>query len=308
MAKTDGQDWSLEEYRVLFSQLNDMAAPGRMSRLMRFEGKTAGNTALRFLGVETEKREIPPGMISLELGENIITVKELKNRKEEITRQNMLKWQWLDWSVGKGVGEFKAQVPSEWTAQKQPVEFILTANAYFEKGKTADDDIKLAGYDPRWPAEYEKMALYLRRILPPEVIVNTFHFGSTAIPGIPAKPVIDIILEVPSLAMARQSLITAFNKPEIEYWMQAMDMCFIVRDRFSGTRTHHIHAAPTNSPYLQQVAFRDYLRAHPDTARSYAALKSELAIRYVNDREGYTNAKAVFIDQVMNKALRLKLD
>jgi len=68
-------------------------------------------------------------------------------------------------------------------------------------------------------------------------------------------------------------------------------------------RTHHVHLAPASHPVWDGLAFRDALRAHPDTAARYAALKGELATRYREDREGYTEAKTAFVREVTAKAL-----
>jgi len=88
------------------------------------------------------------------------------------------------------------------------------------------------------------MANWLRNAIAPEIALRVEHYGSTAIPNMPAKPFIDTLLEVPSFAEARRSLIPVFNKPECEYWWYNGHMCFIVRKDPMGTRTHHIHAAP----------------------------------------------------------------
>ena len=146
------------------------------------------------------------------------------------------------------------------------------------------------------------MAGWLRNIVSPDIALRIEHYGSTAIPGIPAKPVIDILMEVPSFTEARRNLIPLFNKPECEYWWYDEHMVFIIRDRSTGLRTHHIHAAPKGHQVWQGLAFRDYLRTHPEDARRYATLKYKLAESHGNDREAYTDLKADFVNEIPFKA------
>jgi GrpB-like predicted nucleotidyltransferase (UPF0157 family) len=110
-------------------------------------------------------------------------------------------------------------------------------------------------------------------------------------------------VDIPSFKEARKVLIPYFNKPECEYWMQAEDMCFIIRKEFSGTRLYHIHAAPKNMWYWKCLAFRDHRRTHPDDARRYAELKRGLAASLAEDREEYTAAKTEFVNKITAKAL-----
>jgi len=299
-----GADWDLAGYRALFEKLGTTAATGTVTRYVRYFGESGGHTEVRFFGIASDSIKIPEGMIALELSNDTMTVLEPNG---QAAWQGHLTWDWLNRSVpGAPVGEFKARVPEDWTSQSKPplIEFALTANAYFEKGKSSDDDVRLAEYDPRWPAKFEEMADWLRKTIPPQIARRIEHFGSTAIPDMPAKPIIDILLDIPSFKAGRRALIPIFNKPECEYWLQDGDIEIIVRKEFMGTRTHHIHAAPGDSPLWVRLAFRDYLRTHPDDAKRYAALKHELAARHATDREEYTIAKSSFIKETTGKALR----
>jgi GrpB-like predicted nucleotidyltransferase (UPF0157 family) len=111
-------------------------------------------------------------------------------------------------------------------------------------------------------------------------------------------------MEVPSFDKARRILIPLFNKPECEYWWYDGHMLFIVRNESTGVRTHHIHAAPKGHRVWEGLAFRDYLRTHPEDARRYATLKRKLAGSYGNDREAYTGMKADFVREIILKALK----
>jgi GrpB-like predicted nucleotidyltransferase (UPF0157 family) len=299
-------DWDLASYRDLFARFNAIARPGVVTRLMRYNGEIQGLTVLRFLGVETKVIEsIPEGLVGMELGEDYMTIFRPAPGKPAVVWHKELAWNWLDRSVPSApVGDFAALIPDYFgfPTQGKPMTFALSANSYFMKDTPADDDVRLEDYDADWPDMYETMAALVRARTSPDIVRRIEHFGSTAIAGMPAKPVIDMLLEISSFAAARQFLIPLFNQQVIEYWMQAEDMCFIIRRGFLGTRTHHLHAALTGSPYWERLAFRDYLRTHAEDAMRYAALKKDLAARYPTDREEYTLAKTEFIKEITAKA------
>jgi GrpB-like predicted nucleotidyltransferase (UPF0157 family) len=302
-------DWSISEFAILFERLGATVENNRViKRYVRLYGDTDGCTEVRFFGIEVDFiGHIPEGMIALELSENTLTVLEPMPAGPTVTWRGDLTWNWLDRSIpGAPVGEFAACVPADWTSQpnRSPIQFVFSANAYFERGKVFDDDIRLVEYDPTWPAKFDEMANWLRSVISPEIALRIEHYGSTAIPNMTAKPIIDILLEVPSFAEARRSLIPVFNKPGCEYWWYNDHMCFIVRKGLMGTRTHHIHAAPRGHRIWEGIVFQDYLRAHPDEAARYATLKRKLAEYYTSDREAYTNAKDDFVREVAAKALR----
>ena len=304
-----GVDWPISEFAILFERLGaTVEGTGVIKRYVRLYGDADGGTEVRFFGVEVEYIEhIPEGMVALELSEDSITVLEPMRTGPIITWRGDLIWNWLDRSTpGAPVGEFAAHVPAGWTSQLNSplIRFVFSANSYFERGRAFDDNIRLVEYDPTWPARFDEMANRLRSTIAPEIALRVEHYGSTAIPNMTAKPVIDILLEVPSFDEARRSLIPIFNKPECEYWWYNDHMCFIVRKELMGTRTHHIHAAPREHRIWEGIAFRDYLRSHTDEAARYATLKRKLAEYHTTDREAYTDSKDDFVREVTMKALR----
>jgi GrpB-like predicted nucleotidyltransferase (UPF0157 family) len=167
------------------------------------------------------------------------------------------------------------------------------------------DEVEVVDYDPRWPALFDEEAGRLRATLDPSLIVGLEHFGSTAVPGLPAKPVIDILIAVRSLTDAKASFVEALRKLDYVWWAEnpKQDRMFFVKGMppFGSRRTHHVHVTETTGEMWQRLKFRDYLRAHPDEARSYAQLKRRLAAEHPTDREAYTDAKAVYIESVMRK-------
>lgn len=131
-------------------------------------------------------------------------------------------------------------------------------------------------YDPAWPAAYMDEAARLVAALGP-ALVALHHIGSTTVPGLRAKPIIDLLAEGTSLAAVDRAA------PQIvALGYEAMGAFGIQGRRYfrktdAAGRTHHLHAFEAGSPHVHRhLAFRDYLRAHPQEAAAYAALKIQL--------------------------------
>lgn len=169
------------------------------------------------------------------------------------------------------------------------------------------DEIELSAYDPQWPAEFAAEKARLRAVLPSSLVIAIEHFGSTAIPGLAAKPIIDIVIAVTSLAEARERAIPPLEATGYTYWREnpKPDRLFLVKGLppQASRRTHHIHMTEQNGELWQRLLFRDYLRLHPEEALAYECLKRTLAANHRDDREAYTAGKADYIQEVMKKAL-----
>lgn len=169
------------------------------------------------------------------------------------------------------------------------------------------DEIIVEPYDPTWPTRFEAEATLLRALLPTRLCRRIEHFGSTAIPGLAAKPIIDILLAVESLDEAIADAVPLLESVGYSFWRDNPDTTrlFLVKGLppSAPQRTHHLHVATLDSPLWERLLFRDYLRVHPDEAARYAALKRELAQTYANDRDAYTDAKSAYIAGVMEKAI-----
>lgn len=168
------------------------------------------------------------------------------------------------------------------------------------------DDVALAAYDLDWPRQFALEAARLRAVLDPAEVVGIEHFGSTAVPGLIAKPIIDILVAVRSLAYAKTHFVAPIKSLEYVYWDDnpAPDRMFFVKGMppYGERRTHHVHITETaGEMWTRRLPFRDYLRANPDEAARYAALKRELAQRYATDREAYTAAKSDYMQAVQRK-------
>jgi GrpB-like predicted nucleotidyltransferase (UPF0157 family) len=168
------------------------------------------------------------------------------------------------------------------------------------------DEIELTAYDPRWPMEFRAEENRIRALLPSHLVLGIEHFGSTAIPGLAAKPIIDILVAVSSLADARQQAIAPLEAIGYAYWRDnpKTDRLFLVKGLPPQAvhRTHHIHMTEKNGELWERLLFRDYLRTHPEEAQAYERLKLILAATYREDREAYTAGKADYISGVMAKA------
>jgi GrpB-like predicted nucleotidyltransferase (UPF0157 family) len=157
-------------------------------------------------------------------------------------------------------------------------------------------------YDPRWPERFETLRARIDAVLGP-LAAAIEHVGSTAVPGLAAKPIIDIDVRLRSeggLPLAIESLGT------LGYEHQG-DLGIPGRQAFRAPATdvlHHLYICPPGSrAYREHLAFRDYLRSHPKDARAYELLKRSLARRYGNDRDGYTQAKSEFIGAILQRAV-----
>lgn len=94
----------------------------------------------------------------------------------------------------------------------------------------SEDQVELSGYDPAWPEQYSRFSDWLTTTIGPDIILRTEHYGSTAIPGMPAKPVIDILVEIPSFQEARKRLLPLCDTLKWEYWFNGHITC-IIRER-----------------------------------------------------------------------------
>ncbi|MDQ3865115.1 MAG: GrpB family protein [Actinomycetota bacterium] len=168
-----------------------------------------------------------------------------------------------------------------------------------------DDPVVVVPYDETWPSLFEVERARIERAIGPWAL-EIEHVGSTAVPGLAAKPVIDIMVGVRSLEdspvlVERLTGIGYEYVPELE--LQIPFRRYFRKLR-AGRRTHQIHLVErSNSEWWDRhMLFRDYLRAHPEVAEKYARLKQELSGRFEEDRMAYTDAKTGFISEVVRRA------
>lgn len=169
------------------------------------------------------------------------------------------------------------------------------------------DAIELVPYDPLWPILAVKEMARLQQALPAQHILDIQHVGSTAIPGLLAKPVIDIQIAVDSLVVIKSQAIEALKQLDYVFWDENPDptRLFFAKGMppFGQKREAHVHIVEPGSPHWKdKLQFRDYLLTHPETREAYAQLKQQLEAQYRYDREQYTQSKTIFIQEVLTKA------
>jgi GrpB-like predicted nucleotidyltransferase (UPF0157 family) len=162
------------------------------------------------------------------------------------------------------------------------------------------EGVQIADYDPKWPQLFEELR---QRILfsMGAIVISVEHVGSTSVPDLAAKPIIDLDVvvrpqDVPAAIAALQQL----------GYRHEGDLGVAGREAFRWTARgpeHHLYVCPEGSPaFRRHIALRDYLRTHPDDAREYEQLKRRLALEYCDDRTRYQNSKAAFVESLAKKA------
>jgi GrpB-like predicted nucleotidyltransferase (UPF0157 family) len=169
----------------------------------------------------------------------------------------------------------------------------------------ATEPVDLVDADPTWPARGEQERDQLEILLAPWLTARIEHVGSTSVPGLPAKPIID--LQAPVTDLADSDLIAAALAPHDWHYV-APDLDQRPWRRFyvkvtEGRRSAHLHVMPLDSPrWHEQIAFRDALRADPGLTSDYAALKRVLAAKHTDNREAYSVAKRGFVLSVLDRS------
>ena len=164
--------------------------------------------------------------------------------------------------------------------------------------------VNVVAYQHTWAAAFEAEKKQLQDAIG-SYISDIEHVGSTSIPDLAAKPIIDMIAAVDDLAVYKQ-LIEPLTALGYEFMPERVfvDRVFFPKGPREN-RTHHLSLVVKNSDgWKKTIAFRDYLRKDTSARSKYQALKSELAAEYPNDRASYTKAKEQFIEQLLKEVLR----
>lgn len=165
-----------------------------------------------------------------------------------------------------------------------------------------EEPISLVAYDHAWPGRFEDERAALARVLAPWLAGPIEHIGSTAIPGLVAKPVIDVMAGVADLASSVPARAATATLGYLYFPYRADVMHWFCKPS-PAHRTHHLHLVPIGSAlWADRIAFRDYLRSEPEAAAKYAALKRQLAARFTFDREAYTAGKSAFVAAILERA------
>ena len=164
------------------------------------------------------------------------------------------------------------------------------------------EPIIIVDYDPHWSILFEQLRTPVANILA-DLALAIEHVGSTSVPGLAAKPIIDMDVVVATAAHIPKVI----ERLATLGYVYEGDKGIRGREAFlwpPNTPRHHLYVCPRESQPLQRhLLFRDYLLKHPDEAHFYACLKRELALKFASDREAYTNAKTAYIQTITEQAL-----
>lgn len=182
---------------------------------------------------------------------------------------------------------------------------ILRADSFGEDGDM-DRRVLVVDYNPAWPSMFEVEAARIAEALGGN-LVAIHHIGSTSVPGLKAKPVIDMLPVVKDIALVDER---TPNMVALGY--EAMGEFGLPGRRYfrkgDPVRTYHVHVYALGSvqEIERHVAVRDYLRTHPEVARQYGELKAQLAAEFPDDREAYMDGKDAFVKAMEKDALAWK--
>ena len=169
------------------------------------------------------------------------------------------------------------------------------------------EEIAIVPYDPLWPERFRLERDHLLACLPNELIRRIEHFGSTAVPGLPAKPIVDMLVEVTDLEATKVQIAPILESRGYEYFWRPTRgddtppfYAWFIKRNENGVRTHHIHMVEAGfQEHWERPRFRGYLIEHPEAAVEYARLKMNLASAHPNDRVAYSEGKSEFIGRIM---------
>ena len=168
---------------------------------------------------------------------------------------------------------------------------------------TQGGHVEIVEYRADWPRAFDRESAAIREACRPWVI-EVHHVGSTAVPGLAEKPVLDM---VPVAAGPAEALEAVPRMEALGYRYRGENGIpgrFYFEKSVDGRTVAHVHLFPLGHPAIRtHLAFRDYLRTHPDAARDYERLKRALAAKHRHDRKAYTDAKAAFIEGIIAVAM-----
>ena len=175
-----------------------------------------------------------------------------------------------------------------------------------DKVKRLDtEQVRIEPYNEEWPLLFCKEKEHLSSCLPRNIIKRIEHFGSTSIPNMPAKSIIDILVEVSTLEETKLEVVPILESQGYEYLWRPMRgdnvppfYAWFIKRNLSGVRTHHIHMVERHFEQWERLLFRDYLVENSSIAHEYRQLKLRLAAEFPNDRTRYTEGKTTFIKNV----------
>jgi GrpB-like predicted nucleotidyltransferase (UPF0157 family) len=179
---------------------------------------------------------------------------------------------------------------------------VLACEGYSSKSGKLANPVVVVEYDARWPATFEALRSRVAGVLG-DLAAAIEHIGSTAVPGMAAKPIIDMDV----LLKSGSDLPQVIQRLDALGYVHRGDLGIAGREAFAAppdAPTHHLYVCPPESQeYRRHLALRDYLRAHDADAAAYSELKRSLAARFRDDRAAYCEAKQEFIERLLQQAM-----
>ncbi|MBM7567201.1 GrpB family protein [Paenibacillus sacheonensis] len=162
-------------------------------------------------------------------------------------------------------------------------------------------EVVVLAYDPEWARQFELLKAYVQPALS-DLAVGIEHVGSTSVPGLAAKPIVDIDVTLAAPADVR----TAVGRLAELGYVHEGDLGMAGREAFippAGLPWHHLYAYAADHPeYRRHLLFRDYLRSHPEEVQAYGELKRRLVERFRHNRAAYSEAKGEFVSERLRRA------
>ncbi|WP_409340797.1 GrpB family protein [Paenibacillus sp. MBLB4367] len=160
--------------------------------------------------------------------------------------------------------------------------------------------VTVVEYDPKWVKMFEALRDFVAPSIS-DIVLTIDHVGSTSVPGLPAKPIVDMDVVVAT----RDDVQIAIEKLAALGYVHEGDFGIEGREAFvppSGVPWHHLYVCTVdNAEYKRHIMFRDYLRSHAQEAEEYGKIKLKLAQQFHNDRKAYTNAKTDFVEGILTR-------
>lgn len=163
--------------------------------------------------------------------------------------------------------------------------------------------VKVVPYQKSWTKEFEKEKARILEVCGDKVVAIE-HIGSTSVPGLAAKPIIDIAVGIERLKDAKK-LLPCLKKLDYHFYKEFQRQRLFVAKGPDEKRTHYLHVMRFNgAKWMTDQLFRNYLRTHPKAVEQYAKLKQKLAVAHTDDRQAYADEKNSFIKSIIAKAAK----
>ncbi len=168
------------------------------------------------------------------------------------------------------------------------------------------ESVDVVPHNPEWAELFEIEKVHMKACFPDDFILRIEHFGSTSVPGLLAKPIVDMIIEISDAERGRELIPNVLEPQGYDcFWRPVGNenvppyFTWCIKRDETGQRSHHLHFVEKGFKN-KDLRFRDVLRENSGIAKEYAKLKASLAAEYKNDRVGYTAAKGEFIRKVLD--------